>query len=131
MDRFRPSSSSDAREFVDLYFGKNVPLKRLFAIGVSRQLNDPFIKAFMAELTEADFLNAQQLQRLEMPCLFLWGKRDQIMLPEQLEFFKQNLPPHVQIEEPVGYGHAPYIEHPYDLSARLMTFVNQNLAAAA
>lgn len=131
MNRFRPQTKDDARTFVDLYFGKNLPLKRLLAFGVTRQLNEPFVKAFMSELTNDDFLRADQLQCLAMPCLFLWGQRDQIMHPEQLDFFKQNLPNHVQIEEPVTYGHAPYIEHPYDLSARLMTFVNENLANAA
>ena len=127
LDRFRVRNHQDARAFLESYFGKRIPMKRLIAGRVIQQLNAPPIRSFIDEICEDDYLTAEQLGRLSMPVLFLWGKRDQIMVPEQLDFFRRHLPAHTLLEEPEGYGHAPYIEHPVHLSSRLLEFTLENL----
>ncbi len=128
MDRFRIQSHAEAMAFLDLYFGKRIPMKSLIAHRVTQQLNAPPIRSFIDEISEADFLTPEQLSRLSMPVLFLWGKNDQIMIPEQLDFFRRHLPGHVRLEEPEGYGHAPYIEHPDHLSDLLLRFTQEHSA---
>jgi pimeloyl-ACP methyl ester carboxylesterase len=127
MDRFRIQSHSDALTFLDLYLSKRIPMKSLLAYRVSQQLNKPPIKSFINEICEDDYLKPEQLAQLSMPVLFLWGKNDQVMVPEQLDFFRRHLPSHVQVEEPEEYGHAPYIEHPAHLSDWLLRFTREHL----
>jgi pimeloyl-ACP methyl ester carboxylesterase len=126
MDRFRIQSHSDALTFLDLYLSKRIPMKSLLAYRVSQQLNKPPIKSFINEICEDDYLKPEQLAQLSMPVLFLWGKNDQVMVPEQLDFFRRHLPSHVQVEEPEEYGHAPYIEHPAHLSDWLLRFTREH-----
>ena len=128
MERFRIQNHTDAVAFLDLYFGKRIPMKSLLAYRVSQQLNTPPIKSFINEICEDDYLTPAQLGQLSMPVLFLWGKNDQVMIPEQLDFFRRHLPAHVQLEEPDGYGHAPYIEHPDHLSDWLLRFTQEHIS---
>ena len=126
MNRFRVKTNREAMEFLDRYFGKRIPMKRLIARRVIQQLNAPHIRSFIDEISMDDSITAEQLSRLSMPVLFLWGQRDQIVIPEQLDFFRNNLPRHARLEEPEGYGHAPYIEHPNHLSTMLLDFIRSH-----
>ncbi|MFT4975160.1 MAG: pimeloyl-ACP methyl ester carboxylesterase [Myxococcota bacterium] len=123
MDRFRLSSREEAAAFAEQYFGGQVRLRRLVARGVMKQLSNPTVQGFIDQLCEDDLHTPEHLARLSMPTLLLWGRRDGIMLPEQLDFYRQHLPEHARLEEPEAYGHAPYIEHASDLAGRLVAFV--------
>ena len=126
LDRFRFDDHTQALEFVDQYFGRRVVLKSVLARAVVRQLRDPSVQGFIDHLGPHDLHTPEHLACLQMPMLLLWGKRDQIMTPEQLAYFRTHLPEHVHLEEPEFYGHAPYIEHPGHLSTRLLIFVRQH-----
>lgn len=128
LDRFRIQDSGDAHALLERYLSKRIPMKRLLAHRVSQQLNNPSIRSFIDEISEDDYLTPRHLAQLSMPVLFLWGQSDQVMLPEQLDYFRRHLPAHVQLEEPKEYGHAPYIEHPFHLSDRLLRFTSEHLS---
>jgi hypothetical protein len=40
----------------------------------------------------------------------------------QIEFFRQHLPPHARIEEPEGFGHTPFLEHPGRVASDILSF---------
>lgn len=124
--RFQLDSHAEAMAFIEQYFGGPVPLRPVVARGVLRQLKSPVVQSFIQQITEDDCLGPAHFERLEMPTLLLWGKRDDIMLPEQLAFFRAHLPPRARLEEPEHYGHAPYIEHPGDLAQRILSFVSES-----
>ncbi|MFT5683305.1 MAG: pimeloyl-ACP methyl ester carboxylesterase [Myxococcota bacterium] len=123
--RFQVKSHADAMAFLEQYFGEPIPMRPLVARGVLRQLRSPFVQSYIEQITDADCLEAEHFARLKMPTLLLWGQRDGIMIPEQLAYFRQHLPPSARLEEPEHYGHAPYIEHPADLAGRILGFVRE------
>ena len=79
------------------------PLRHLFARGVLAQLQDPTVRGFISKLDDSDFLLPEHLQGLSMHTLLLWGRRDQIMLDEQRDFFVEHLPEHAHFEQPETY----------------------------
>ncbi len=127
LERFRVRSLAEARRFAEAYFGRRPLLSGLLALAVRRQLRHPPVRAFIDRIADSDLLQPHQLAELPMPVLLLWGGNDQVCVPEQLEWFRQHLPPHARVEVPPHYGHAPYIERPHDLADRLLAFYRDAL----
>jgi pimeloyl-ACP methyl ester carboxylesterase len=120
---FDVRSHDSALDFVDRVFSKPSVLRHAYALGLRTSFSRPALRALMASMTPSDLLRAEDVRALSMPTLLLWGKRDRILPPSSLDFFKQHLPSHAVVEEPWSFGHSPFLEQPEELAHRIARFV--------
>lgn len=122
-DMFDVRSHDRALDFVDRVFTRPSILRHAYAMGLRTSFSRPALRALMASMTTDILLKPEQLASLSMPTLLLWGKRDRILPASSLEFFKQHLPAHAEVEEPWSFGHSPFLEQPEELARRIASFV--------
>ena len=120
---FRLRSHDDALMFVDRLLVKPSRLRNLYAWGVRRRFARPLMRRFMETLSEDDFFGPEDLARLSMPILLLWGKADRILPDTNREFFIKHLPGHAVIEQPEHHGHAPFLDDADDCAQRIVRFM--------
>jgi pimeloyl-ACP methyl ester carboxylesterase len=111
-----------ALEFVDRLFSRRSRLRHVFAWGVRRQFQNPDVRALLATTSPADLLRPEQLSALRMPVLLMWGKDERILPRPHLDYFRRHLPEHTRIEEPEGFGHAPYLDDADSVARRILAF---------
>jgi pimeloyl-ACP methyl ester carboxylesterase len=119
---FELGSHRAALEFVDRLFAQRSRMRHLFAWGVRRQFKNPEVRALLSAISPADLLSPEQLAALRMPVLLLWGKGERILPRDQLDFFRRHLPEHAHLEEPEGFGHAPYLDDVDAVARRILAF---------
>ena len=81
------------------------------------------MRAIIDNLGPEHLLSTDEVASLRCPTLFLWGRSERILPPSNLDFFRRTLPAHVQVEEPHGWGHSPYLERPGEVADRLIEFL--------
>ncbi len=113
---------TDAMDLADRIFARPVRMKPAVAWAIRRQLLVPQVITLLKNTDERDVIPPEKLRGLKPPALFIWGRAERVLPREHLEYFRENLPDHVQFEEPEDYGHSAYIEHPEDLAKRILRF---------
>jgi pimeloyl-ACP methyl ester carboxylesterase len=119
---FALDSHDKALAFVDRLFSRRNRMRHLFAWGVRRSFGDPEVRALLDGTSPADLLTPEQLSALRMPVLLLWGRDERILPRGHLDFFRRHLPPHARLEEPEGFGHAPYLDDADAVARRILAF---------
>ncbi|MBP6832619.1 MAG: alpha/beta hydrolase, partial [Deltaproteobacteria bacterium] len=94
----------------------------LFAHEFPDVLKKPAVRQILASVTPEHSPTPDQLALLSMPILLLWGRSERLLPASALAWFRQHLPPQTVIEEPAGFGHAPQLEQPERLAARVVAF---------
>jgi pimeloyl-ACP methyl ester carboxylesterase len=122
VDTFALDTHRAALEFVDRLFSRRSRLRHVFAWGVRRQFQNPDVRELLATTSPADLLRPEQLSALRMPVLLIWGKDDRILPRPHLDYFRRHLPEHARIEEPEGFGHAPYLDDADSVAHRILAF---------
>jgi pimeloyl-ACP methyl ester carboxylesterase len=85
----------------------------------------PWIET-LPRLTRSDhFLTRDDLARLRMPILFIWGKEEKIMIPEMREWYRTHLPPQAEFVEPENFGHCPQLDRPEELTRMIEAFCSR------
>jgi pimeloyl-ACP methyl ester carboxylesterase len=129
--RFRIDSHADALAFVDDIFAHGAGvLRHAFAHGVRQRFTHPQLRKLLAGITPEQMLGPQDLADLTMPTLLVWGREERILPPSHLEFFRQHLPDHAEIEEWPNFGHCGFLEQPTALSNRIIEFARIAAATA-
>jgi pimeloyl-ACP methyl ester carboxylesterase len=70
----------------------------------------------------------EEVAALPMPILLLWGRSDRLFPPAALAWFRNHLPRHAVVEEPIAFGHAPQIEQPELVADRIVRFARTSFA---
>jgi pimeloyl-ACP methyl ester carboxylesterase len=123
-DSFCLESHASALAFVDRLLTKPSILRQAYAFGVRRSFGRPAMRTLLASMKSEDLLRREHLAKLDVPLLLLWGRRDRILPPSSLEFFRSSLPAHARIEEPESFGHSPFLEQPDELATRIEGFLD-------
>lgn len=124
MERFKVKNHLDAIKFMNNITAEPNILtsvlvsEHILASGVGSN----YLQELVDNVPHDYLFTPEELDKLKMPIQLIWGKKDRIMIKEQLEFFKENLPSHTIIDEPSEFGHCPYIDHPVQLAARVIDF---------
>ncbi|MBM7114164.1 alpha/beta fold hydrolase [Archangium primigenium] len=85
----------------------------------------PAVRALSADaLATGDYLKPEQLQRLEMPVMFVWGGSEKLLPRQSLAFFQAHLPPHSKVKVVEGFGHIPHVERPGEFVSELVQFAD-------
>jgi pimeloyl-ACP methyl ester carboxylesterase len=128
LDRLRRTfdipSHDHALRFVDRLLTKPTLLRQAYALGVRNSFGRPEMRTLLASMRREDLLQPEHLRALDVPTLLLWGRKDRILPPSCLDFFKTHLPAHARIEEPESFGHSPFLEQPDELSRHIEGFVD-------
>ncbi|MBW2462533.1 MAG: alpha/beta fold hydrolase [Deltaproteobacteria bacterium] len=112
-------------EFIDRLLGRPSALRHVMAWGVRRKFSKPeLIQLLEAVDPEIHALTPEEVASLTMPTLFIWGAEDEILPEEHLRFWRDHLPPHIEVERPAGMGHSPFLDRPGALSRRVAQFLD-------
>jgi pimeloyl-ACP methyl ester carboxylesterase len=122
--RFDLKSRADARRFFAELMHEPPWYTRLLERGLVTQLGQPAVRSFLGSLAQEDFFTEEQVGKLAVPTLVIWGKSDRILPRSGLEFYRRALPPGTRFEEPDGIGHSPHVERPGYLIERIRSFAD-------
>lgn len=121
---FAVRTHEDALAFVQRVMDVRPVARHLLAWGVRRRFLRPELQAILAAARPADLVTADELARLALPVLCLWGERDRVLSGAARDFFRTGLPGHARFERLAGLGHGPYLERPGAVARRILAFVD-------
>ncbi len=120
---YRVETFADAQDMIDRVFyrvpGWFHPVMSYFC---KLQISRPELRNFLDSLSADQTMSHTELADLTVPTRILWGLADGILPREHLAFFREALP-HATFDEPVDYGHSPFMERPRDLAERMLDFL--------
>ena len=122
IDDFMLHDHGKALDFVDKLFHRPHPMRHIIAWGVRQQFGRTGIEDLLRSVKPEDLLTADELERLRMPVLVLWGEADGVLRPAHRRFFEEHLPPHAEVHRLEEYGHVPHMSHPDCLAERVIEF---------
>lgn len=125
LEALRVRTPAQARALTQRLFHR-VPLGVRLVAGLMRTVYDtPAVRALVAEIPSLAYLQPEQLSRLAVPVLLLWGESERLLASEGVEYFRAHLPAHARVEVVPGFGHVPHVEVPAAVVARLCRFADE------
>ena len=82
------------------------------------------VRDFMQAVTEAEFLQAEDLRAVRVPVQLVWGETDAFLPAGSLDFFRDNLP-NAAVDVLPGIGHFPQTELPHEVASIIARFANR------
>ncbi|HEY3446410.1 MAG TPA: alpha/beta fold hydrolase [Myxococcales bacterium] len=120
--RFALDDHDRALRFVDRVLKTEGAFRHLLAWGVRRKFGHPVMRELLSAFGEGDLLLPEEIRRLAVPLLFVWGREEEVLPPEHRDFFLEHLPAGAQVHEPPRFGHGPYLEHPEAVARQILEF---------
>jgi pimeloyl-ACP methyl ester carboxylesterase len=119
---FRIHSTEDARRFFAKLYHRQPWFVPLIAREFRGMLSRPEWRDLLDALSPDSALTPEQLARLRVPTLLLWGRSERLLPASSLAYFRSHLPGHAVIEEPEGFGHCPHLDDPGRVAERVVLF---------
>ncbi|CAN5690274.1 alpha/beta hydrolase [soil metagenome] len=119
---FEVTGAASARRFLDRIYHRPPWFLALVAHEFPELLNLRAVREILDSSTPEHSALPEDLASLPMPILLLWGRSERLLPAEALAYFRHHLPAHAVIEEPLGFGHSPQLEHPGRLAERIVEF---------
>jgi pimeloyl-ACP methyl ester carboxylesterase len=136
------SSEEDWRELLKLFGMKNrresiafmqrvyhrMPWPmRLLAHELPANVRRRGVADLFASVSSESQVPDEELGKLTMPILFLWGESERVLPGAHLDWWKRHLPKQAVVERPVGMGHCPHVDAPGALTQRIVSFLRENV----
>ena len=131
VDTFDVSDRLRARRFLERVYHRPPWFMPLAARELPAVLGRRAVRDLLETMTPQHGPAAHDLAALAMPVLMLWGRSERLLPGEALTYFREHLPAHAVIEEPHAFGHAPQLEDPARVAARLVAFARDVTAGTA
>jgi pimeloyl-ACP methyl ester carboxylesterase len=100
---------------------------RLLAHELPASVRRRGVADLFASVSSASQVPEEELGRLTMPILFLWGESERLLPGAHLDWWKRHLPKQAVIERPAGMGHCPHVDAPAALAHRIVSFLRENV----
>jgi pimeloyl-ACP methyl ester carboxylesterase len=126
---FNGLTMADATQAVKKLFSEPPWWIRINMHVVMRALQAPIVDHILKTIPLEGFSD-QALEKISVPTLVVWGTKEMVLPRASLEFYRKNMPKHVKFLEPVGAGHAPYLENPLRSLKWLREFLQENFQPA-
>ena len=81
------------------------------------------LQKLQASIQPSDCLTPEEMAAIRCPLLLIWGGSERLLPASFLDFYRANLPLRGRLEVVPGWGHAPQMEHPDELRAKVEVFV--------
>lgn len=120
-NKFRNSNREETRRFLDMLVTRPPWYRRIVENVLRNRFLQPPVQELLRNVTPDILLQPQEVKALQPPTLFIWGKADTLQ-GSQVEFFRQHLPPHVEIMEPDHFAHCPFLDQPRDCTRYAIAF---------
>jgi pimeloyl-ACP methyl ester carboxylesterase len=131
LDTFRIDDRAQAMEFVDNLFAKQPGLLRhALARGIHQRFSNASLREMIDGMSAEQLLRPEELRTLEMPTLLVWGKQERILPAHHLEFYREHLPGHAEIEMWDRFGHIGFLEQSEAIAQRVLSFAGLDAALA-
>ena len=118
----KAETHATAREFMRRVLPSRPRNLALLAWGARARLRRLPVRDLIERTSPEDLLHAGDLGGLTMPIALVWGGRENLLPAAHARFFRQALPRHSQFIQPPTFGHAPFIDHPDEVSSMLCQF---------
>lgn len=122
---FDMRSPAQTRAFLDRLYHRTPWFAPLFAGDIQRMFARDAILSFTSSARSQHLFQKEQLAALKMPIHLVWGRSERLLPKENLDFFKESLPPHATIDEPEGFGHCPHLDDPARLTREIVAFAQR------
>jgi pimeloyl-ACP methyl ester carboxylesterase len=123
---FRVSTHREALVFLDRLFGRPVGwIGHLMAPSVRRTFRDLALHGLLDQVTDADWLTEDEVRGLPRPLRVVWGRADRILPARSVAFWRAQLPPDGEMEEPDAFGHVPQLDRPAAAAADILGFARR------
>ena len=122
---FHFDTNRDSRRFLERLYHRRPPLLALLAREVRSQMSRPVVRHLLESVTPEHGLEPHELNKLNVPTLFLWGASERILPAVMLETFREHLPAHAEVEHPEGMGHCPHLDAPRHVVERIVRFARE------
>jgi pimeloyl-ACP methyl ester carboxylesterase len=119
---FHVKSRADGRTFLNRLSYRSPWLFHLIAHEMPASLARRAVRELFESASNDNMPRPEELERLAMPILLLWGQHERILPDGNLAFFTRHLPRHTVIERPSTYAHCPQLDDPADLARRIVAF---------
>jgi pimeloyl-ACP methyl ester carboxylesterase len=122
---FDIKNRAEARRLLDRIYHRPPWFVALFAHEFPDLMSRPAVRDILEHATVESTPGPDQLAKLTMPILLLWGRSEKLLPRSALAYFREAMPKHAIIEEPIDLGHAPQIEAPERVADRVLAFVRE------
>ena len=123
---FDLASTKDARRFLATIYHRMPWFMPAFAPGLLDMARSRAVRDLVGSVKNDDSPAPEDLARLSMPVLLLWGKSERLLPPSNLAWFKEHLPRHAVIEEPEAVGHCAHLDDPRGTVERILRFAREH-----
>jgi pimeloyl-ACP methyl ester carboxylesterase len=128
MRRLEVNTAKQGRAFTRRLFHRAPVAALLFAPQMPKVHNTPAVRAIRARASVDDYLSPEELARVRVPTLLLWGRSEKLLPGEMLTYYRRHLPASAQIEVVEGVGHVMQMERPREVVRRLADFADQSVS---
>lgn len=123
---FRIENHRQGLDFVERIFAKSPPLMRhAIAQGSKIRFAHPVMRGFIDSISSDDLLQPDEIARLVMPTLLVWGNQEKVLPESSLSWFADHMPEHGVIERWQDFGHIGFMERPAALARRIDLFLKE------
>ena len=122
MRRLEVNTPREGLAFTRRLFHRAPVTALLFSSQMPKMHNTPAVRAIRARATPESHITPEQLARVEVPTLLLWGGSEKLLPEEMLAYYRSHLPATARIEVVEGMGHVPQMERPREVVRRLAAF---------
>ncbi len=126
MGRLEVNTACQGLAFTRRLFHRAPVMALLFAPQMPKVHNTPSVRATRAEATLENHLSPEDLARVAVPTLLLWGRSEKLLPAETLAYFRQHLPASARIEVVEAVGHVLQMERPREMVRRLEDFAEES-----
>jgi pimeloyl-ACP methyl ester carboxylesterase len=120
---FALNSFKDARVFAGK-LARKIPAPVAWALSplLRYSFRDPLVKKILAAIQPNEGVQPEQLAKLTMPLMFIWGKAERVLPDAHFHYYAANLPPHAVVLRPEKFGHCPQMDQPAALAQQIIQF---------
>jgi pimeloyl-ACP methyl ester carboxylesterase len=120
---FDIKNRAEARKLLDRIYHRPPWFVALFAHEFPDLMKRQAVRDILESAKVEHAPTPDELAKLAMPILLLWGRSEKLLPASALAYFKEHLPKQAVVEEPRDFGHAPQIEAPERVADRFLGFL--------
>jgi pimeloyl-ACP methyl ester carboxylesterase len=122
MQRLEVNTPREGLAFTRRLFHRAPVTALLFSTQMPKLHNTPAVIAIRGQAKAENHITPEQLARVDVPTLLLWGGSEKLLPQEGLNYYRRYLPATARIEVVEGVGHVPQMERPREVVRRLASF---------